>query len=225
MGFDKEDVSNLPLVMQNLLKLQCGSMRDLHLWRKKELRKKMQLDAYDYYSPPVRIAMLTEKILHLRRHLLHYPGQRAAMDALRLRLKRRHRLMKALYQSDFALYEWVCKELNIKCVRFAIPNNPDVPSQAISPVAVDGNYVQWLVRQKLFKWKHRPKPVRRASRLIGFKRHPIEPVPEGHGEPQPVKQKVSRAWPYGVKEEYVQGIYKVWNPTAPGKGHQTPPLA
>ena len=138
--------------------------------------------------------------------------------------------MKALYQSDFALYEWVrirrlssqpagefianvapssvgwttvlqpsrffsqvCKELNIKCVRFAIPNNPDVPSQAISPVAVDGNYVQWLVRQKLFKWKHRPKPVRRASRLIGFKRHPIEPVPEGHGEPQPVKQKVSWA--------------------------------
>ena len=31
MGFDKEDVSNLPIVMQNLLKLQCGSVPNAKL--------------------------------------------------------------------------------------------------------------------------------------------------------------------------------------------------
>ena len=33
-------------------------------------------------------------------------------------------------------YEWLCAELKIKCVRFAIPNQPDIPSKAISVVAV-----------------------------------------------------------------------------------------
>ena len=104
MGMEPEDVRNLPPVLQNLLKLECGSSRDVHLWRKAELRKKFQLGPsavayrlgpepvkivyhlhctllhllkavrtlrrYDHYSPPVRIAMLTEKILDLRRHLL-----------------------------------------------------------------------------------------------------------------------------------------------------------
>jgi hypothetical protein len=43
-------------------------------------------------------------------------------------------------------------------------------------------------------------------------------VPESWGKPQPVQQQISRAWPYGVRSERVEGRQVVYNPTAPGKG-------
>jgi len=160
--------------------------------------------------------------MRLRAHLLRNPnryGHQMAKMSMAMKLTRRMKAMKSLYKADFVLYRHVCNELGIRCVRFAIPNSRDL-DKMINPQAVDGDKAKFLIRQRLYKAKFRPREMRdpETNRLIRYTRHPMEPVPASHGKPLATPQQVSRAWPYGVRSERVAGQQTVYNPTAPGKG-------
>merc|ERR1719277_229354 len=170
-----------------------------------------------------RIACLTEKILRLRAHLLRNPqgpGHQQSKRSMSMYLTRRQKAMKSLYKSDYVLYRHVCTELGIRCVRFAIPGSKD-PQKMVNPQAIDGDRAKFLIRQRMYhgKWRpHKMKELENKGRLIRYTRHPMERVPESHGKPKSVPQQVSRAWPYGVREERVAGKQVVYNPTAAGIG-------
>lgn len=129
--------------------------------------------------------------------------------------------MKSLYKSDFELYKWVCQEVGIKCIRFAIPDFRD-PDKMIAPLAIDGDRAKFLIRQKVYRAKYRPRPVRdpKTGQLVRYVTHPIEEPPHDHGLAKAVKQQVTRRWPYGVTKDRVHGRQIVYNPTAAGKGYQ-----
>lgn len=217
-----DDVRNLSPEMQKCLTLACASEEDVSRWRRHQLIRQFQRRPFDTNSPAVRIAVLTEKILRVRAHLLRNPqgnGHQVAKRALSMYLSRRQRSMKSLYKSDFVLYKHLCKELGIRCVRFAIPPPRD-PQKMINPQAVDGDRARFLIRQRMYHAKFRPREMREpeTNRLIRYTRHPLEPVPQSHGKPVPIPQQVSRAWPYAVRGERVAGKHVVYNPTAPGPG-------
>lgn len=136
-----------------------------------------------------------------------------------MRLTRRQRAMKYLYRTDYGLYQHVCSELGIRCIRFAIPSSKHV-QEAENPQAVDGDHARFLIRQRIYHAKHRPREMREpeTNRLIRYTRHPMEPVPASHGKAKPIPQQISRGWPYGVSNERVAGKQVIHNPTAPGPG-------
>ncbi|CAJ1386520.1 unnamed protein product [Effrenium voratum] len=216
-GLTPDDVQHLSPDMRKCLTLRCASSREISGWRKFQRRP------FDTNSPAVRIATLTEKILRLRAHLLRTDlgGMHAeAKRALRMYLTRRTQTMKTLYKSDYTLYRYTCMELGIRCVRFAIPLPSYDPQKMLNPQAVDGDHARWLIRQRLYKARHRPREVREpgTERRIRWTRHPLETVPESHGRPKPTQQQVSCAWPHGVRQERVEGKQVIYNPTAPGRG-------
>ncbi|CAK0822043.1 unnamed protein product, partial [Prorocentrum cordatum] len=219
----EDDVKNLTPEMRKCLSLRLGSAEDVSRWRTHQLIKKFQRRAYDTNSPAVRIATLTEKILRLRAHLLRFPqvlGSQAHKRVMAIRLTKRTRAMRQLYKHDFELYQHVCKELGIRCIRFAIPGSKD-PQKMVNPQAIDGDRAKFLIRQRMYhgKWRpHKMKELENKGRLIRYTRHPMERVPESHGKPKSVPQQVSRAWPYGVREERVAGKQVVYNPSAAGIG-------
>lgn len=217
-----DDTRNLSPEMQKCLTLRCASEMQKSKWRMHQWMKKFQRRPFDCNSPAVKIALLTEKILRVRAHLLKWPkkqGHHVAKKALSVRISLRQRVMKSLYKSDYPLYRHVCTELGIRCIRFAIPTTKD-PQYKINPQAVDGDRARFLIRQRMYEAKHRPREMKRpdTNQLIRYTRHPIEPVPASHGKPQPTPQQVSRAWPYGVRADRVAGKQVVYNPTAAGLG-------
>jgi len=220
-GMTKDDVRNLSPDMQHCLTLKCASQQELSKHRKALLIRKFQRGPLDTNSKAPAIATLTEKILNLRAHLLRMPKSASPKKVMSIRLSRRNRLMKALYKSDYKLYKHVCEAVGIRCIRFAIPDSKD-PSKRNNPQAVDGDRARWLIRQRMYRARFRPREMRvpESNRLVRYTRHPMEPVPESWGRPQAVSQQVSRAWPYGVRTERVEGKQIVYNPTAPGKGFQ-----
>eukprot|EP00931_Biecheleriopsis_adriatica_P073390 TRINITY_DN47687_c0_g1_i1.p1 TRINITY_DN47687_c0_g1~~TRINITY_DN47687_c0_g1_i1.p1 ORF type:complete len:325 (-),score=41.77 TRINITY_DN47687_c0_g1_i1:52-1026(-) len=218
-----DDVRHLSPEMRKCLTLRCGSADDVSQWRKHQLIRKFQRRPFDTNSPAVRIACLTEKIMRVRAHLLRWdkgPAHQEAKRVMRMYLTRRQRTMKSLYKSDYTLYRHTCKELGIRLVRYAIPM-PKNPEQMVNPQAVDGDHAKFLIRQRLYRAKFRPRELREpgTKKLIRYTRHPMEPVPSSHGRPKATPQQVSRAWPYGVRTERVEGKQAVYNPTAPGRGY------
>mmetsp|Transcript_23486 Transcript_23486/g.61879 ORF Transcript_23486/g.61879 Transcript_23486/m.61879 type:complete len:322 (-) Transcript_23486:12-977(-) len=217
-----DDVRHLSDEMKKALSLRCGSSEDISKWRKHQLIRKFQRRPFDTNSPAVRIAVLTEQIMRLRAHLLRNPnrwGHQTAKMSMAMKLTRRMKSMKSLYKSDFVLYKHTCSELGIRCVRFAVPGKRDL-DKMLNPQAIDGDKARFLIRQRLYMAKFRPREMRdpETNRLIRYTRHPMEKVPATHGKALPTPQQVSRAWPYGVRAERVAGKQIVYNPTAPGKG-------
>ncbi|RQX67310.1 putative 30S ribosomal protein S15, partial [Toxoplasma gondii CAST] len=145
-----EDLSKLSPALRRCLHLRCASSKELHSWRKLQLCRLLQRRPFDTGSPAVQLACLTEKILNVRAHLLRHFRDQQKKKVLSIWLSRRHRVMKYLYRVDFNLYKYVCQQLRIKCVRFAIPDSRD-RQRAISPIAVDGDRCKFLIRQKLWK--------------------------------------------------------------------------
>eukprot|EP01067_Filipodium_phascolosomae_P000821 Filipodium_phascolosomae@DN1589_c0_g1_i1.p1 len=133
----------------------------------------------------------------------------------------RMKLMKSLYRQDFEIYKDVCEDLKIKMIRFAIPGSQN-PSKASNKWAVDGDRCKYLIRQKVFARRYRPRPVlvdRANSFAVRYKRYPYEAPPDDWNQPRKVRQRVSRLWPYGVQQQRVLGQYVVHDPTAPGPGY------
>eukprot|EP00397_Hematodinium_sp_SG-2012_P056523 GEMP01069839.1.p1 GENE.GEMP01069839.1~~GEMP01069839.1.p1 ORF type:complete len:280 (+),score=45.89 GEMP01069839.1:294-1133(+) len=190
-GFTADDLRNLPTPLQEALTLYTASSKDKSKWRKQQLIRKFQRHATDHTSPAVRIACLTEKILNLRTHLLKNPKEHQAKRWMQFDVSKRTRAMKSLYKSDFTLYKWVCLELGIKCIRFAVPDFPN-PTQMIAPLAIDGDRAKFLIRQKVWKAKYRPRPLRdpKTGQLIRYTTHPIEAPDHDHGLAKAVKQQL-----------------------------------
>uniref|UniRef100_A0A0G4HHR3 Ribosomal protein S15 n=1 Tax=Chromera velia CCMP2878 TaxID=1169474 RepID=A0A0G4HHR3_9ALVE len=222
--FTQEDLAPLPSAMTDLLHLRCASSKQLSRWRKQRMVELFQQHFNDYMSGPVRIAVYTEQILNLRRHMLQHKRDHEKKMVMTLMLNKRQRAMKALYTNDFELYKHVCKELKIRMVRFAIPDSRH-PTNAVSPMAVDGDRCRFLIRMKLWKGKFRPRPVKeRSGKTARYTRHPIEEPPPDWNKPKPQNAQISRSWPYGVKEERMSGNYPIHNPTKPGHGHIPVPI-
>lgn len=227
-GLVPDDVRNLHPTMQKLLTLRCANKQQVSAWRKQQLIRKFALRPFDYSSPAVVIACLTEKILRQREALLTAAKGKNKHQEMKIMLtvmlSRRIKKMKNLYRNDYHTYKHVCKELGIRCIRFAIPiiKGQGDMSRLVNKQAVDGDQAKFLIRRRWYFRKYRPRPMREpeTNRLIRYMQHPVEPVPENHGKPKPVAQQVSVSWPYGVRREFVEGRRIVYNPTAPGKGHQ-----
>jgi len=221
-GLTPDDVAGLTPEMRQCLTLRCANAEQVSRWRKHQWIRKFQRRPFDTNSPAVRMAVLTERILRLRAHLLRKPrdgGHQEAKQAHGIALSKRLKAMKTLYKTDFTLYKHVCSELGVRLMRFAIPGSRD-PQKVLNPQALDGDRARFLIRQRLFHSKYRPREMREpeTNRLIRYTRHPMEPVPESHGKPLPTPQQVSRAWPYGVRDERVAGKQIIYNPTAAGVG-------
>eukprot|EP00747_Dinoflagellata_sp_TGD_P225219 gnl/TRDRNA2_/TRDRNA2_98611_c0_seq1.p1 gnl/TRDRNA2_/TRDRNA2_98611_c0~~gnl/TRDRNA2_/TRDRNA2_98611_c0_seq1.p1 ORF type:complete len:346 (-),score=51.33 gnl/TRDRNA2_/TRDRNA2_98611_c0_seq1:109-1104(-) len=215
-----DDVRNLTPEMQQCLSIKCGSSDDISRFRRAELIRKFQRHPFDTKSPAVQIATLTEKILRLRTHLLRHPKHHMVKRCMCIYLSRRQKYMKSLYKSDYVNYRYVCTELGIRCIRFAIPF-PRHTEAIINAQAVDGDRARFLIRQRMYRAQYRPREMKEpdSKRLIRYTRHPMQPVPESHGKPKPTPQQVSRAWPYGVRQERVEGKQIIYNPTAAGRGY------
>ena len=221
--FTAEDVRGLRPEMQKLLSLRLASNMEISQARKAELIEKFSQTPFDTSSLPVKIAVLTERILNMRQHLLANPRDSSSKQSIAIALGKRTRAMRQLYKVNTPLYEWTCGELGIKCVRFSVPGIKH-PAKALNPLAIDGDRVKWLIRRKLWKARNRPRPEERSDGKGGqvhYLRHRTERPPDFHGKPRPVPQQISKAYPYGVSEDRAKGNYTVHNPTAPGQGYVT----
>ena len=218
-GFTKNDVDKLDPSLRLVLSLRCASNADISKARKAMMIEKFGRGPLDSSSPGVRIAILTEKILNLRAHLIVHAKDQPGKRRMSIYLGARGRMMRLLYRSDFPFYQWVCKELGIRCVRFAIPIKD--PQYAFNPMAVDGDRAKFLIRQRMWRGKHRPRhepaPNKRGSVL--YTKPAYSTPPKKHGKPKSVPQQISKHWPLGVPKERVKGKHVIDNPTAPGKGH------
>ncbi|XP_026193159.1 uncharacterized protein LOC34618639 [Cyclospora cayetanensis] len=220
----EEDLCKLDPPLRAALSLRCASNAQLHKWRKLQLCRQLQRRPFDTGSSAVQIACLTENILNARQHLLKHRRDHSKKRILSIWLARRHRAMKYLYRTDYDLYKLTCQILRIKCVHFAIPDSRD-RQRAISPVAVDGDRCKFLIRQRLWKGRYRPRPVKQGDgKTVRYTRHVMEQPPPGWNLPHETKPRVSRAWPYGVREERLKGEYIIPNPTAAGIGYCPVPL-
>jgi small subunit ribosomal protein S15 len=219
-GLDPKQVAQLDRKVAAVLSLRTASSAEVSKNRKQQMISKFGSHILDSNSLPVQIGISTEKILNLRAHLIRMNKDTHAKRRIAIYLGRRTRLMKKLYSTDFPMYEYVCKELKIRCVRFAVPIKD--PRYAYNPLAVDGDRARFLIRQRLWRGKHRPRheevPGKRGRVL--YTKHEMKEPPKYHGQPKKVKQQVSGLWPYGLSADRVNGKHVVVNPTAPGKGHQ-----
>jgi len=216
-----DDVIGLSPEIQKLLSLRLASNKQISQARKAELIEKFSQSPFDTSSLPVKIGVLTERILNMRQHLLSNTRDSASKQAIAIVIGKRTRAMRQLYKVNTPLYEWVCAELGLKCVRFSVPGIKH-PAKALNPLAIDGERIKWLLRRKLWKGRNRPRPEERSDGKGGqvhYLRHRTERPPDHHGKPRPVPQQVSKAYPYGVGEDRVRGNYTVDNPTAPGPGY------
>mmetsp|Transcript_135746 Transcript_135746/g.307137 ORF Transcript_135746/g.307137 Transcript_135746/m.307137 type:complete len:301 (+) Transcript_135746:19-921(+) len=220
-GFTRDDVKHLSPELQQCLKLQAASSMQISKARIKRLIQKFGRGPTDNSSHPVRIAIMTEKILNQRVRLIQHPKDHTAKITMHARLPNRQKAMKYLYKTDFEMYQWVCKELGIKCVRFPVPGDTWAPRMP-NPVAVDGDHARWLIRQRLWRHFHRTKALSdpATGKKVRYNRHPIEDPPATHGMAKPIPEQVSRYWPYGVRQDYIKGQQIVYDPTMAGRGHQ-----
>merc|ERR1712194_896822 len=114
---------------------------------------------------------------------------------------------------------YVCQQLGIKMIRFAIPDHIS-PSRQFQPQGVDGDLCRWLIRQKVWRHRQSPYPLRNEMGvLVRYTQHKNEPVPKSHNVARAIRQEVSVSYPYGVSDERVEGRQIIHNPTAPGRGH------
>lgn len=223
-GFNGDDLAMLTPQMRTMMSLRMANSQEVMHHRIRVLSSKFRLHPTDTTSFGVTLSKMTEKILNLRRHLIEHPRDMHRRVTMMMYLGRRTRLMKAFFQKDFYSYQRVCRELKIRCVRFAVPASVHHDRQ-FNNVAVDADKCRFLIRQKLWKGRHRPKVVKADSgNLVRYTRHPISEPPQHHGEARPIKAQVSAHWPYGVRDAMVKGHFSFADPTIPGTGFTKVPI-
>eukprot|EP00916_Digyalum_oweni_P004848 GHVL01008717.1.p1 GENE.GHVL01008717.1~~GHVL01008717.1.p1 ORF type:complete len:304 (+),score=46.98 GHVL01008717.1:28-939(+) len=228
-NLSSDDVSELSPTLRKLLSMKCASNMELHTFRKRQFMFEFQRRPFDTNSFPVRLSILTEKILNMRQHIVSdFIKHRHKRDKLNEYSRRRTKLMKAFSKIDYASYKETCDKIGIKCVNFTVPMPRSGPSKSFSPHAIDGDKCKWLIRQRLFRSKYRPLPHRaqhpEALGLERYTRHPLHPPPDTHNKPVPHHPIVNRKWPYGVTDERISGKYVLHNPTKVGWGYTHMPL-
>lgn len=219
-----EDLSGLDPRIAQALSLKCANGREIRRARTLILMKHLQKEPFDTGSYPVQLACVSEKILNLRAHLIRHPTDNCRKRAMAILLSRRNKIMKKLYNTDFQLYQHVCKVLKLKCVLFSVPDSRN-RSKAINTIGVDGDICKFLIRQKLWWGKFRPRPIALPSgKKVAYTRHPIEPPPNDLNKPKSHKDELTHKWPYGVSSQRIAGRYVIYNPTAPGAGYCPVPI-
>lgn len=219
-----DDIKQLDDTILNALHLKCGNSKQIHKFKKLQIRRALQRRPFDTGSAAVQIGCLTEKILNLRAHIIQKYKDQPRKRTMSILLARRQKLMKYLYKTDFELYKHTCQFLKIKFIIFAIPDSRD-RAKAINPIGVDGDRCKFLIRQKLWKGRHRPRAMKNSKgQTIRYTRHPIEQPPSNYALPKQYTPQISNSWPYGVSESYQKGNYIIPNPTAPGLGYCPVPM-
>ena len=224
-ALEAKTVATLDRKVAAVLSLSAARSSEVSQHRKQQMIGKFGSHLLDGNSLAPQIGILTEKILNLRAHLIKMNKDTHSKRRMAIYLGRRTRLMKKLYATDFPLYQFVCKELQIRCVRFAVPVKD--PRYAYNPLAVDGERARFLIRQRLWRGKHRPRHEVVAGKRgqVLYTKHAAAEPPKNHGQGKKVKQQVSNLWPYGVTKQRLRGTHVVANATAPGKGHQPASVA
>lgn len=223
-GLNPVHLASLDSHFMRVLDLKAASLRALSHCRTRLMREAVGRNVFDTRSLAVQVTDLTEKILSIRAHILRLPRERTCHRALSIALGKRHRAMKALYKTDYALYHYVCQVACLRPVRFSIPDSRD-RTKAISRLGVDGDRARFLIRQRFWRAKHRPRATEdEKGRRVLPVRHSMDSPDAQFGKPKRAVSEVSKAWPYGVSSERMTGTHTVRNPTAPGRLHVPVPL-
>ncbi len=81
---------------------------------RKDIISKFQAAANDTGSPAVQVALITERIQYISSHLKNNPKDFAGERGLLKLVGQRKRLLAYLKKKDFAKYQQVTKELNLR---------------------------------------------------------------------------------------------------------------
>jgi small subunit ribosomal protein S15 len=81
---------------------------------RKDIISKFQSSANDTGSPAVQVALITERIQYISSHLKTNPKDFAGERGLMKLVGQRKRLLSYLKKNDFAKYQEVTKELNLR---------------------------------------------------------------------------------------------------------------
>ena len=81
---------------------------------RKDIISKFQSAANDTGSPAVQVALITERIQYISQHLKTNPKDYAGERGLLKLVGQRKRLLAYLKKNDFAKYQEVTKELNLR---------------------------------------------------------------------------------------------------------------
>ncbi|KAF4662154.1 ATP-binding cassette sub- F member 3 [Perkinsus olseni] len=186
-NLSEDDLSAAPAELRQTLSLACASEKQVSKFRRYQLLQKFQRSAFDTGSLPVKIAILTERILNMRATNIVQERNTRAKQAIKMALCRRNRVMKALFTKDFELYKWVVKQLGLRLVRFNYMALKD-PSKTVNAIAVDGDKVKWMLQQRLWRHRYRPRNVKhpQTGKLVRYTRHLVKPPPANFGKPVPV---------------------------------------
>eukprot|EP00923_Selenidium_pygospionis_P023841 GHVN01041503.1.p1 GENE.GHVN01041503.1~~GHVN01041503.1.p1 ORF type:complete len:347 (+),score=64.71 GHVN01041503.1:184-1224(+) len=218
MGFSEEEIEVFTPEIKRAVHLKCGSAKEASHWRKDQMRKVLQPEGGSSDSLPVRISNLTEEILSLRRHVL-YLRDPTAIRWLSYKISKRHKLMKDLYKQDFRLYTHTCHVLGLKMISFAIPHSRHI-AQRPNPTATDADRLRFLIRKRAWESRRAPRMFEWKGHTYRFTRYPTQEPPPNFGNPVKVKDKISRFYPYGVRDERIKGKHVLLNPVAPGRKHE-----
>jgi len=81
---------------------------------RKDIISKFQSTSNDTGSPAVQVALITERIQYISEHLKTNPKDFAGERGLMKLVGQRKRLLAYLKKNDFAKYQAVTKELNLR---------------------------------------------------------------------------------------------------------------
>jgi small subunit ribosomal protein S15 len=82
--------------------------------RRKEVVERNRINAKDTGSPDVQIALLTERINHLTKHIEGHIKDHHSRHGLMMMVSRRNRLLKYLRKEDFNRYRQLIERLNLR---------------------------------------------------------------------------------------------------------------
>ncbi len=82
--------------------------------RRKEVVAQNQINAQDTGSPDVQVALLTERINDLSKHLAAHEKDNHSRRGLLLMVSRRNRLLKYVRNNDFPRYKKLIERLNLR---------------------------------------------------------------------------------------------------------------
>lgn len=82
--------------------------------KKKKVIKSNALHGKDTGSHQVQVALLTERIHELTKHLEHHPKDQGSRRGLLLMVGKRRKLLNYLRSSDKKTYETIIEKLNLR---------------------------------------------------------------------------------------------------------------
>ena len=82
--------------------------------RRREVVEQSRINPQDTGSPDVQVALLTERINHLAKHLETHAKDNHSRRGLMLMVSRRNRLLRYLRTEDLGRYKQLIERLNLR---------------------------------------------------------------------------------------------------------------